>query len=52
MAFRFNKRISIGKRLGINVSKSSITPSYRTKKASISSKGYSVRTGIPGFNIP
>jgi len=50
MGFRFNKRIKLGKGLGINVSKSGITPSYRNKKGSVSSKGYSVRTGIPGLS--
>lgn len=49
MGFRFNKRINLGKGLGVNVSKSGITPSYRTKIGSLSSKGYSVRTGIPGI---
>ncbi len=49
MSFRFQKRIKLGKGLGINISKSGITPSYRTKKGSVSSKGYSVRTGIPGL---
>ncbi|WP_425236976.1 DUF4236 domain-containing protein [Ulvibacterium sp.] len=49
MAFRFNKRIKLGKGLGINVSKSGITPSYRNKRGSLSSKGYSLRTGIPGL---
>lgn len=49
MAFRFNKRVKIGKGLGVNLSKSGITPSYRNKRGSLSSKGYSVRTGIPGL---
>ncbi|WP_394970387.1 DUF4236 domain-containing protein [uncultured Croceitalea sp.] len=49
MAFRFQKRIKLGKGLGINVSKSGITPSYRNRKGSLSTKGYSVRTGIPGL---
>ncbi|WP_408611518.1 DUF4236 domain-containing protein [Flavivirga abyssicola] len=49
MGFRFQKRIKLGKNLGVNISKSSITPSYRTKKGSISSKGYSIKTGIPGL---
>ncbi len=49
MAFRFNKRIKLGKGLGINVSKSGITPSYRNKRGSLSSKGYSMKTGIPGL---
>ena len=49
MSFRFQKRIKLGKGLGVNISKSGITTSYRTKKGSISSKGYSVRTGMPGL---
>jgi hypothetical protein len=50
MSFRFQKRIKLGKRFGINISKSGITPSYRTKQGSLSSKGYSIRTGISGLN--
>jgi len=49
MAFRFNKWVSLGKGLGLNISKSGITPSYRSRRGSVSSKGYSVRTGIPGL---
>ena len=50
MSFRFQKRIKLGKGLGVNVSKSGITPSYRNKKGSVSTKGYSVRTEIPGLS--
>jgi len=49
MSFRYNKRIKLGKGFGVHVSKSGVTPSYRSKRGSISSKGYSVRTGIPGL---
>jgi hypothetical protein len=49
MGFRFQKRIKIGKNFGINLSKSGISPSYRTKKGSLNSKGYSLKTGIPGL---
>ena len=49
MGLRFQKRVKIGKGLGINISKSGISPSYRTKRGTISSKGYSVRSGIPGL---
>ncbi|WP_353780113.1 DUF4236 domain-containing protein [Winogradskyella sp. 3972H.M.0a.05] len=49
MSFRFQKRIKFGKNFGINISKSGITPSYRSKRGSLSSKGYSIRTGIPGL---
>lgn len=48
MGFRFQKRIKLGKNLGVHISKSGITPSYRNKRGSISSKGYAIRTGIPG----
>jgi len=49
MGFRYQKRIKITKGLGLNVSKSGIRPSYRSKRGSISSKGYSIRSGIPGL---
>lgn len=49
MGFRFQKRIKLGKGIGLNISKSGISPSIKTKKGSISSKGYSIRTGIPGL---
>jgi len=48
MSFRIQKRIKLGKNFGINISKSGLSPSYRTKRGSISSKGYSIRTGIKG----
>ena len=50
MGFRYQKRIKLGKGFGLNISKSSITPSYRNKRGSLSSKGYSIRTGIPGLS--
>lgn len=50
MSFRFQKRIKLSKGIGINISKSGITPSYRAKRGSLSSKGYSIKTGIPGLN--
>lgn len=43
-----NKRINLGKVIGINVSKSGLSPSVRSKRGTISKKGYSNRTGIPG----
>ncbi|SMC35334.1 DUF4236 domain-containing protein [Cellulophaga tyrosinoxydans] len=49
MAIRFNKRVKIIKGLGVNISKSGISPSVRTKSGSLSSKGYSIKTGIPGL---
>ena len=49
MGVRYQKRIKLSKGLGINVSKSGITPSYRTKRGPVSSRGFSIRTGIPGL---
>ena len=48
MGFRFSKRINLGKGLGFNISKSGVSPSVRTKFGSLSTKGYSLKTGIPG----
>lgn len=50
MGFRFGTRINLGKGLGLNVSKSGISPSLRTKAGSLSTKGFSVKTGIRGVN--
>lgn len=50
MGFRFQKRIKLGKGLGVTVSKSGVTPSYRSKRGSISTRGVTVRTGIPGVS--
>ena len=48
MGIRFSKRVNLGKGLGFNISKSGITPSLRTKSGSISTKGFSIKTGVPG----
>lgn len=48
MGFRFTKRINLGGGLGLNVSKSGISPSLRTKGGTISNKGFSMRTGVSG----
>ncbi|WP_423972155.1 DUF4236 domain-containing protein [Flavobacterium calami] len=48
MGFRFQKRIKLGGGLGLNISKSGISPSLRTKMGTFSSKKYSVKTGVPG----
>jgi hypothetical protein len=51
MGFRFSKRINLGGGLGLNVSKSGISPSLTTKGGTISNKGFSVRTGVPGASF-
>ncbi|MEN2401496.1 DUF4236 domain-containing protein [Flavobacterium sp. MC2016-06] len=48
MGFRFQKRIKLGGGFGLNVSKSGISPSLRTKMGTFSNKGYSTKTGISG----
>ena len=49
MGFRFQRRVSLGGGLGLNLSKSGVSPSYRTRYGSVSSRGFSFRTGIPGL---
>ena len=49
MGFRFQKRIKLGGGLGLNISKSGISPSLRTKIGTYSKNGYSTKTGIPGL---
>lgn len=51
MSFIFRRRLRLGSNLGINISKSGISPSYRTKYGSVSFKGISMRTGIPGLTM-
>jgi len=48
MGFRFQKRIRLGGGFGLNISKSSISPSLRTKMGTFGKSGYSVKTGISG----
>uniref|UniRef100_UPI003FA5B7EB DUF4236 domain-containing protein n=1 Tax=Flavobacterium sp. TaxID=239 RepID=UPI003FA5B7EB len=50
MGFRFYKRINVGKGFGLNLSKSGVSPSVRTKLGSFSTKGYSLKTGVPGLS--
>lgn len=50
MGFRFSKRINLGKGFGINISKSGISPSVRTKLGSFSKKGFSLKTGVSGLS--
>jgi hypothetical protein len=37
--------------LGLNVSNAGISPSYRTKYGTVSTKGFSIRPGIPGLSF-
>ena len=49
MGVRFYKRL--GGAAGFNISKSGISASVRTGMGSFGTKGYSIRTGIPGLSF-
>ena len=51
VGLRYQKRVNLGGGAGLNVSKSGVSPSYRTKYGSIGFKGFSFRTGIPGLSF-
>ncbi|MFC3717113.1 DUF4236 domain-containing protein [Luteimonas soli] len=51
MGFRFQRRLNLGKGLGLNVSKSGIGSSFRGRYGSIGSTGLSIRSGIPGLTF-
>lgn len=50
MGFRFYRRINLGNGFGLNLSKSGIGTSVRSKHGSIGSSGFSIRTGIAGLS--
>jgi hypothetical protein len=49
MGYRFQKRVKLGGGLGLNISRSGISPSLRTKVGTFSKGGYSTKTGISGL---
>lgn len=49
MGWIFHRRIKLGKGFGINLSKSTLSPSFRTPLGTIGTKGYSIRTPIRGI---
>ncbi len=50
MALRFYRRIKLTKKVGLNINKKSISPSYRGHWGSISKRGVSIKTGIKGLS--
>jgi|GEM_PF-1431899 len=50
MGLRYYRRINMGKGWGLNLSKSGLSTSFRTKWGAFGTKGYSIRTGIPGLS--
>ena len=51
MGFRFQRRVNLGGGTGLNLSKSGIGASVRGRHGAIGSKGFSLRTGIPGLSF-
>lgn len=51
MGFRFYKRIPLGGGAGVNISKSSLSTSFRGKFGSLGTSGFSIRSGIPGLTF-
>jgi hypothetical protein len=49
MGFRFYRRANLGGGLGLNLSKSGVSSSLRTKYGSFGSRGFSIPTGIKGL---
>ena len=51
MGFRFQRRINLGGGWGVNASGSGGSVSYRSRHGSVGTKGFSLRTGIPGLSF-
>lgn len=51
MGLRYQKRIGGNKGFGLNLSGSGVSSSYRTKYGTVGSKGFSIRSGIPGLSF-
>ncbi len=51
MGFRLQKRVGGNRGLGVNISGSGFSTSYRSKYGAIGSKGFSIRTGLPGLTF-
>ncbi len=50
MSFRYQKRVNLGKGVGLNLSRRGVSASARTKFGSVGTRGFSIRTGIPGLS--
>ncbi len=51
MGFRFQRRIKIGRGWGVNTSGTGASISHRSRHGSIGTRGFSLRTGIPGLSF-
>lgn len=51
MGFRFQRRVNFSGGFRLNVSGSGGSPSFRGRNGSVSTKGFSVRSGITGLSF-
>jgi hypothetical protein len=51
MSFRYQKRVNLGKGAGLNISKSGVSGSIRGRVGSVGTRGFSLKTGIPGLTF-
>ncbi len=51
MGIKFRKRINLGKGFGLNLSSAGLSGSYRSRMGSVGTRGFSIRTGIPGLSF-
>jgi len=51
MGIRIQKRIGGNDGLGLNLSGSGLSSSYRSKYGAVGSRGFSIRSGIPGISF-
>ena len=51
MGFRFQRRLNLSRGMGLNVSKSGVSASVRTRYGTFGTKGFSIRTGIRGLTF-
>jgi len=51
MGFRFQRRLNLGGGWGLNASRSGGSLSYRSQHGAVGTKGFSLRTGIPGLSF-
>jgi len=51
MGIRIQKRVGGNNGFGLNVSGSGLSSSYRSKYGAVGSRGFSLRSGIPGLSF-
>ncbi|WP_457806095.1 DUF4236 domain-containing protein [Stenotrophomonas maltophilia] len=51
MGFRFQRHIRLGGGWGLNASGSGASLSHRSRHGSVGTRGFSLRTGIPGLSF-